>query len=121
MKRVFIIVAILLLVVCQAKAQHSFSVAGFNDKLGKIDTLCDKVYAVNVISDTLTILAMGGYPPRQKYNIAAKGDKVNMDFTAIKGKRVCIIGPFVKYKGKPQVTATRAIQFVVDTLPHPDR
>ncbi|RCH54042.1 hypothetical protein DJ568_14235 [Mucilaginibacter hurinus] len=121
MKKLLITFTFLIIALGNANAQHNFSLTEFKEKLGKIDTLCDKVFSVNIVSDTLTILAMGGKPPHQKYNIAAKGDKVNMDFTNIKGKRVCIIGPFVNYKGRPQVTATRADQFVVDTLPKRDK
>ncbi|RYY37061.1 MAG: hypothetical protein EOP46_04125 [Sphingobacteriaceae bacterium] len=100
-----------------ATAQHIFSADKYKKRLGKIDTLCDVVSAVNIVNDTLTILAMGGKPPYQKYTIAAKGSRVNMDFTTLKGKRVCVIATFMMKKGRPEVVATRAEEFVVDTLP----
>lgn len=112
---------ILLLHACLGvKAQHVYSAVKYQKRLGKIDTLCDVVSTVNIVNDTLTILAMGGKPPHQKFNVAVKGTRVNMDLTRLKGKRVCVIATFMMNKGRPEVVATRAEEFVVDTLPHPD-
>ncbi|RVU02597.1 hypothetical protein EOD41_01255 [Mucilaginibacter limnophilus] len=113
----FILTVILLHTCLNVKAQHAYSAKQYQKRLGKIDTLCDVVSAVNIVNDTLTILAMGGKPPYQKFNVAAKGNRVNMDFTRLKGKRVCVIATFMMNKGRPEVVATRAEEFVVDTLP----
>ena len=116
------IFTLLFIAVCfawlSASAQHAYSVEKYKKRLGKIDTLCDVVSAVNIVNDTLTVLVMGGKSPHHKYTIAAKGSRVNMDFTTLKGKRVCVIGTFMLNKGKPEVVATRAEEFVIDTLPH---
>lgn len=118
--KIFITAFLLFCFWLPVKAQHAYSANAYKKRVGKIDTLCDVVSTVNIINDTLTILAMGGKPPYQKYNIAVKGTMVNMDFTRLKSKRVCVIATFMMNKGRPEVVATRAEEFVIDTLPRPD-
>ncbi|MDN3550572.1 hypothetical protein [Mucilaginibacter aquaedulcis] len=96
-----------------ANAQHSFSAADFKNNLGKTGTLCDTVYSMKTVSDTLTLLNMGAAYPRQKYTIAVKGNKTKLDFTHIKGKQVCVTGTFLMFKDQPEVAADKPEQFEV--------
>ena len=93
-----------------AMAQQSFSAANFNSKLGKTGTLCDTVYSLHVFSDTLTLLNMGAPYPNQKYTIAVKGNKVNLNWTSLKGKPLCVTGVFEMYKNKPEIEVTEPDQ-----------
>ncbi|WP_183562145.1 hypothetical protein [Mucilaginibacter sp. SP1R1] len=96
-----------------ANAQHAFNDADFKSKLGKTGTLCDTVYSLKIVSDTLTLLNMGAAYPRQKYTIAVKGNKTTLDLPHIKGKLVCVTGVFEMYKDQPEVVASQPEQFEV--------
>lgn len=86
-----------------AAAQQSFSAADFNKNLGKNGTLCDTIYSLKIVSDTLTLLNMGAAYPNQKYTVAIKGNKINLDWTNLKGKPLCVTGVFILYKGRPEI------------------
>jgi hypothetical protein len=86
-----------------AAAQEHFSEADFNKKLGKTGTLCDTIYSLKIVSDTLTLLNMGGAYPNQKYTVAVKGNKITLDWTRLKGKPLCVTGVFIMYKGRPEI------------------
>ncbi|ASU36603.1 hypothetical protein [Mucilaginibacter xinganensis] len=93
-----------------ALAQSTFSEAEFNRKLGKTGTLCDTVYSLRVVSDTLTLLNMGGAYPNQKYTVAIKGNKVTLDYTKLKGKPLCVTGVFLMYKNRPEIQVSEPEQ-----------
>jgi hypothetical protein len=96
-----------------ANAQHAFNPAEFKNNLGKTGTLCDTVYSLKVVSDTLTLLNMGAAYPRQKYTIAVKGNKTKLDLPHIKGKQVCVTGVYEMFKEQPEVVASQPEQFEV--------
>jgi hypothetical protein len=95
------------------KAQNKFNAADFKANLGKTGTLCDTVYSLKIVSDSLTLLNMGGAYPHQKYTIAVKGNKVTLDLPNIKRKAVCVTGVFEMFKDQPEVVASRPEQFEV--------
>ena len=70
-----------------AAAQETFSATEFNKKIGKAGTLCDTVRSLKIVSDTLTLLNMGGVYPNQKYTIAVRGNKITLDWAHLKGKK----------------------------------
>jgi hypothetical protein len=100
-----IIIAILVLVAFgrTATAQQSFSAAEFNKNLGKTGTLCDTIYSLHIVSDTLTLLNMGGVYPNQKYTVAIKGNKITLNWADLKGKPLCVTGVFELFKGRPEI------------------
>src|SRR5471030_2586767 len=102
MKKTLVITFLFFAFAMSASAQK-FSAEEFAKKLGKTETLCDTVYSLKIISDTLTLLNMGGVYPNQKYTVAIKGNKINLDLTTIKGKALCVTGVFILYKGKPEI------------------
>jgi hypothetical protein len=89
-----------------AAAQQTFSATEFNKNLGKNGTLCDTIYSLRVVSDTLTLLNFGGVYPNQKYTVAVKGNKINLDWSTMKGKPLCVTGVFILYKGRPEIEVT---------------
>jgi hypothetical protein len=80
-----------------------FSATEFNKKLGKTGMLCDTIYSLHIVSDTLMLLNMGAAYPNQKYTVAIKGNKITLDWTKLKGKPICVTGVFELYKGKPEI------------------
>ena len=103
MNKILTAIALFFFFAGTAKAQQTFSAAEFLKKLNKTGTLCDTVYSVKIISDTLTWLNMGGNYPNQKYTVAVKGNKISLDWTNIKGKRLCVTGVFLLYKETPEI------------------
>jgi DNA/RNA endonuclease YhcR with UshA esterase domain len=103
MRTLVIAVFSLLISTGTAVAQQSFSTEGFNKNLGKTGTLCDTIYSLHIINDTLTLLNMGAAYPNQKYTVAIKGNKINLDWTTLKGKPLCVTGVFILYKEKPEI------------------
>ena len=95
--------------IATASAQ-TFSAAEFNKKLGKSETLCDTVYSLKIVNDTLTLLNMGGIYPNQKYTVAIKGNKINLNWAIIKGKQLCVTGVFMLYKERPEIEITEPDQ-----------
>ena len=79
MKRLTLTTLILLAFAGAASAQEAFSTTEFNKKLGKTGILCDTIYSLHIVSDTLTLLNMGGAYPNQKYTIAIIGNNFTFD------------------------------------------
>ncbi len=90
----------------KASAQQ-FNSVDFVKQLGKAGTLCDTVKSFRIVSDTLAYLNMGAEYPRQKYTIAIKGNKVNLNWTGLRGKTVCVTGVFELYKNEPQIVVAQ--------------
>lgn len=113
MKKILLSALLLTIFAGAANAQHAFNAADFKANLGKTGTLCDTVYSLKIVSDTLTLLNMGAAFPHQKYTIAVKGNKTTLDLPHIKGKAVCVTGVFEMFKNQPEVIASRPEQFEV--------
>jgi hypothetical protein len=103
MKKLILSIFVMLIFAGSALAQKSFSATAFAKNLGKTGTLCDTVYSLRIVSDTLTLLNMGGVYPNQKYTVAVKGNKITLDYTSLKGKPLCVTGVFIMYKNKPEI------------------
>src|SRR5882757_7065281 len=102
MKKLILTISILAAFAGLASAQ-TFSADEFAKNLGKTGTLCDTVRSLRIISDTLTLLNMGGVYPKQKYTVAVKGNKISLDWAKLKGKPLCVTGVFIMYKGRPEI------------------
>jgi hypothetical protein len=113
MKKLALLTLAVLAFAGAAKAQNKFNAADFKSKLGKTGTLCDTVYSLRIVSDTLTLLNMGGAYPHQKYTIAVKGNKVTLDLPNIKKKAICVTGVFELFKDQPEVVVSRPEQFEI--------
>jgi hypothetical protein len=102
----FLFLSVLLFIGVKASAQQ-FNAADFNKQLGKTGTLCDTVKSLRIVSDTLTLLNMGGVYPRQKYTVAVKGNKITLNWANLKGKSICTTGVFELFKNQPQITVAQ--------------
>ncbi|WP_295718238.1 hypothetical protein [Mucilaginibacter sp.] len=102
MKKLILLSFLVVAVAGTARAQNKFNTADFKAKLGKTGTLCDTVYSLKIVSDTLTLLNMGAAYPRQKYTVAVKGNKVTLDLANIKGKAMCVTGVLSFLKINPR-------------------
>jgi len=103
MKKLILTSFIFTLLAGTASAQKTFTSADFTKNLGKTGTICDTVYSLHIVSDTLTILNMGGAYPNQKYTIAVKGNKITLDWAHLKGKPLCVTGVFELNKERPEI------------------
>lgn len=79
MKKLILFFIVTVVFSAGAQAQKRFSANDFNKNLGKTGTLCDTVYSLRIVSDTLALLNMGGPYPNQKYTVVIKGNKVTLD------------------------------------------
>jgi hypothetical protein len=86
-----------------ASAPEKFSVNDFEKHVGKKATLCDTVYSFKILSDTVTILNMGGKYPYQKFTIVVTGKEIVLNYDHIKGKHICATGDVSLYNNKPEV------------------
>lgn len=103
MRKLVFAALLFVLYVGSSSAQERFSESDFNKRLGKTGTLCDTIYSLKIVSDTLTLLNMGGAYPNQKYTVAVKGNKINLNWAGLKGKPLCVTGVFILYKGRPEI------------------
>jgi hypothetical protein len=85
----------------------------FKSHIGKVATLCDTVYSVKIFSDTLTLLNMGGNFPNQKFTIAVKGNKLQLDWVNLKRKHLCVTGLLQLYKNSLEIIASEPNQITV--------
>jgi hypothetical protein len=97
-----------------AIAQKTFSAEDFTKNLGKTGTICDTVYSLHIVSDTLTVLNMGAPYPGQKFMVAVKGNKITLDWASLKGKRLCITGVFELKNKKPEIEIAQPEQVNVN-------
>ena len=114
MKNLLLLTALILCLTLSAKAQEKpLPPEEYRNYLGKTKTLCDTVYDVKIYSDTLTILSMGGHIPNQRFTIAIKGNKIQLDWVNLKRKHLCVTGVIELYKNTIQVSAAQTNQIVV--------
>ncbi|MFD2874024.1 hypothetical protein ACFS5N_16195 [Mucilaginibacter ximonensis] len=115
MKKTLLAFTLLVSFAITAKAQDTLrNPADYRTHLSKVATLCDVVYQVKVISDTVTYLYMGGNVPHQKFTIAVKGNKLQLDWANLKNKHLCVTGTVVMYKNTIQVIAFEPGHIKVD-------
>lgn len=98
----------------QGKAQDTLrALSAYHDHLYKVVTLCDVVYEVKIISDTVAYLYAGGYHTNAKFSIAVKGNKLQLDWANLKHKRLCVTGVLQLYKNTYQIIASEPKQITV--------
>jgi hypothetical protein len=115
MKKTLIALILLTGAGIKTKAQDTLHTpSGFRDHLYKEATLCDMVYQIKILSDTVTYLYMGGNVPHQKFTIAVKGNKLQLDWANLKHKHLCVTGVLQLYKNAYQIIASEPKQIKVD-------
>jgi hypothetical protein len=73
--------------------------------------VCDQIYGGKFLSSSsLTLIDVGGSHPNELLTLIIKGDNRKKFKTApeedLKGKKVCITGQVIDYKGKPEIEIT---------------
>lgn len=77
--------------------------------------VCDQVYGGKFLSGSnITLIDVGGSHPNELLTLIIKGDDRKKFKTApeetFKGKKVCITGQIIDYKGKPEIVITDVSQ-----------
>lgn len=105
MKKLFTLAILLLSFALKSQAQQIADTVDIKKNLGKTITLCETVRGIKIVSDTLTLLNMGGVFPHQKYTVAIKGNRIVLDWANLKGKYMCVTGVLVLYKNQLEIVA----------------
>jgi hypothetical protein len=113
MKKLMPLVLLVFVWCANAKAQK-IDTAVFKKHLGEVATLCDTVSTFRVISDTLTLVNMGGVYPHQKFTVALKGKGVIITTTNLKGKHLCVTGVLTLFKNQLEIVAQEPKQIEVE-------
>jgi len=112
MKKVLLFTVVACAFALKAPAQEKFNLSDFKKHVGKKATLCDTVYSFKLLSDTVTMLNMGGKYPDQKFTIVVTGREIVLNLDDIKGKHICATGDVSLYNGKPEVLIYHTDQIV---------
>jgi hypothetical protein len=114
MKNLLLLTAFIICFTLTTKAQEKpLAPEEYRNHIGKTETLCDTVYSIKIYSDTLTILSMGGNIPKQRFTIAVKGNKIQLDWANLKRKHLCVTGTIELYKNTIRVIAAQTNQITV--------
>jgi len=112
--KVFYIIAFLLSgFSLSSHAQQIADTVDIKKNLGKTITLCETVRGIKIVSDTLTLLNMGGVYPHQKYTVAIKGNRIQLDWANLKGKFMCVTGVLILYKNQLEIVAMEPKQIEI--------
>lgn len=92
---------------------EQYNVNQFVKHVGKKITMCETVYSFKILSDTVTMLNMGGNYPNQRFTVVVSGKEIELNYDDLKGKHICVTGDTSMYKGRPEVLIyhTNQIQF----------
>jgi len=102
---------LLLKMSCLAFGQTKISAGEAAKHIGETVTICDKVYSTKLINGSnMTLLNLGGFYPNQLLTVMIKGQDRGKFKDApenfFKGKKVCVTGKVVDYKGKPEIVVS---------------
>jgi len=103
MKKALLILILISAFAFHSSAQEKFSVDTFKKYVGKKVTLCDVVYSYKILSDTVTMLNMGGNYPNQFFTIVVTGKEIVLNYDGLKGKHICVTGDKSVYNNKPEI------------------
>jgi DNA/RNA endonuclease YhcR with UshA esterase domain len=116
MKKIILLIAIFVAALAvTSSAQTSIQAKDAAKHLNEKVTICDKVYGGKFLSNAnITLIDIGGAHPNELLTLAIKGDDrkkfKNAPDVAYKGKKVCITGQVIDYKGKPEIIITDTTQ-----------
>lgn len=116
----FILLTSLIMAVAGVKsfAQTNIPAKDAAKYLNNTVEICDQVYGGKFLSNAgITLVDMGGAHPHEYLTLLIKGDDrkkfKDAPETALKGKKVCVTGKVVDYKGKPEIVITDPSQIKV--------
>ncbi|GAB3911855.1 hypothetical protein [Mucilaginibacter boryungensis] len=114
MRKLFTIIILIFAFAFISQAQQITDTLNIKKHLGKTVTLCDYVSGIKIVADTLTLLNMGGIYPHQKFTVAIKGNRIQLDWANLKGKHLCATGVLILYKNQLEIVALEPRQIVVN-------
>ena len=102
-----------------AYGQTTIKVKDAAKHLNEKVTVCDKLYGGKYLEGAqITLLDVGGSHPDELLTLVIKGNDRKKFKTApeeaFRGKKVCITGQIVDYKGKPEIMITDPAQIAED-------
>ena len=102
----------------KALGQTTITVKEAAKHLNEKVIICDQIYGGKFLSSSnLTLVDVGGSHPNEVLTLLIKGDDRKKFKAApedyFKGKKVCITGTVVDYKGKPEIVITEPEQIKV--------
>lgn len=105
MKKLLLFI-IIVTFVFKSQAQQkpeSYNVNQFVKHVGKKITMCETVYSFKILSDTVTMLNMGGNYPNQRFTVVVSGKEIQLNYDDLKGKHICVTGDTSVYMRRPEV------------------
>ena len=103
MKKILFTILIISAFAFSSSAQEKFNINDFSKYVGKKETFCDTVFSYKILSDTVTLLNMGGDYPHQTFTVVVTGKEIQLNYDKIKGKHICVTGDVSSYKGRAEV------------------
>ncbi|WP_461453495.1 hypothetical protein [Mucilaginibacter sp.] len=115
MKKLLLLFIIIAAFAIKSQAQQkpeNYNVNQFVKHVGKKITMCETVYSFKILSDTVTMLNMGGEYPNQRFTVVVTGKEIELNYDGLKGKHICVTGDTSLYKGHPEVLIYHPDQIV---------
>jgi len=120
MIKIKLFLSVVVLFVClNSFAQTKITAKEASKHLNEKVMVCDQVFGGKYLSGAdITLIDVGGSHPNELLTLVIKGDD-RKKFTsppeeAFKGKKVCITGQIIDYKGKPEIVITDPEQIKED-------
>lgn len=119
MKKIILLAGIFIAIASvRAFSQTTISAKDAAKHLNEKVTICDQVSGGKFLSGSnLTLIDVGGSHPNELLTLLIKGDNRKKFKSApeedFKGKKVCITGQVIDYKGKPEIEITDPGQITV--------
>jgi DNA/RNA endonuclease YhcR with UshA esterase domain len=116
MKRLIIITGLVIAVTTiKTYGQTSIAAKDAAKHINEKVVICDQVFGGKFLSGSnITLVDVGGSHPNKALTILIKGDDRKKFKVApeeyFKGKKVCITGQVIDYKGKPEIVVTDTLQ-----------
>lgn len=99
-------------------AQTNISAKDAGKHIKEKVVVCDQIYGGKFLNNSgITLIDMGGAHPNELLTLLIKGDDrkkfKDAPEESLKGKKVCVTGQIVDYKGKPEIIITDPAQIRV--------
>jgi DNA/RNA endonuclease YhcR with UshA esterase domain len=116
MKKIILLTCLVAAIsVTRSSAQTNISAKDAAKHINEKVTVCDQVFGGKFLSGpNITLIDVGGSHPNELLTLFIKGDDRKKFKTppeeAFKGKKVCVTGQVIDYKGKPEIIITDTAQ-----------
>jgi DNA/RNA endonuclease YhcR with UshA esterase domain len=119
MKKITLFISIFtILAGTKAFSQTNITAKDAAKHLNEKVTVCDQAYGGKFLSGSnITLIDIGASHPEELLTLLIKGDDrkkfKNPPETDLKGKKICVTGQIIDYKGKPEIVITDPDQIKV--------